>query len=439
MDPALGPAGGFPPPPDVIALGGAQGAAPSGALVLHGSVAAGKRQYDSDDSDSDDSDGEPPKEVGDVDPSRCKVSGPGFSGTAAGAPVHLYLYAHDAYGRRLQSGGDEVVVRVSPASSSMQLPGPIEVTVLDNGNGTYTATYTPPIKGNYFIAVEVNYLPITGSPFPVFFSNPLSPEEAAAAAAAAAATGGSGAPGAAATPPPMSLDPAVQAMAAAAKQAISGANEQASVAMRTVYLSNMSAGVSLEQYRQLLSIPGKIQDIKQAGEGSNTMLIIEYATVHEADEAVKMNGMAVGDRSLVVQNGVTYQAAQTSVAAMAATPPTAVPLPTGLPAALDPSAAGAALPGMLGLGQGMLPGFGGLSGMAGFPGMPGMAGLGMAGLGMAGLAGTDPMAAMQQLQQLQDLQRMQVRAWVIIMESGTWASWPGCAWQGWQGQTLRCR
>ena len=103
--------------------------AENGALILHGSAMAASSGSSSDDSDSDsDSDRAPPTEIGEVDPAKCKATGPGFSGSGACAPVSLYLYAHDHYGRRLQKGGDEVVVRVSPASSSMA-GAPIEATV----------------------------------------------------------------------------------------------------------------------------------------------------------------------------------------------------------------------------------------------------------------------------------------------------------------------
>ena len=139
-----------------------------------------------------------------------------------------------------------------------------------------------PTKGNYLLHIDVNYLPIAGSPFPVFFSNPIDPAEAAAAeaeaaAAAAAAVGGGSAPSAAATA--ALLDPAVAAMAAAAKQAVAGATAFSDVAQRTIYVSNLSPSISQDHYRQLFSIAGKIKDIKQAGEGSVAMLVLEYYTV----------------------------------------------------------------------------------------------------------------------------------------------------------------
>eukprot|EP00983_Pelagomonas_calceolata_P011179 360150-Pelagomonas_calceolata.AAC.4 len=97
----------------------------------------------------------------------------------------------DAQHRQMREGGEEVVVRVQPSSRSMG--DTFMASVEDNNNGIYTATYTAPAKGNYMVSVEVNGLPISGSPFPVFFSAPVDPavlaqqeEEAKAAAAAAA-------------------------------------------------------------------------------------------------------------------------------------------------------------------------------------------------------------------------------------------------------------
>ena len=114
------------PPPDLAGLENDE--EERHELVLHGTTFAAAPS--SDEEEDSDSDGEPPKEIGDVDPSKCKVSGPGFSGSGAGAPVKLYLYAHDHYGRRLTKGGDDVVVRISPASTiSAAASAPIEAAV----------------------------------------------------------------------------------------------------------------------------------------------------------------------------------------------------------------------------------------------------------------------------------------------------------------------
>ena len=110
------------------------------------------------------------------------------------------------------------------------------------------------------------------------------------------------------------------------------------------------------------------------------MYIIEYATASEAEEAVKMNGMVVGDRPLTVQNGMMYQATLSSMAAMSA-----------------PTAGGAAPAGALG---------GAMAGLLSGGGLGAAALLG----GTTGLPAGDALLAMQQMQQMQELQRIQVGA-----------------------------
>ena len=153
--------------------------------------------------------------------------------------------------------------------------------------------------------IDVNYLPIAGSPFPVFFSNPIDPAEAAAAeaaAAAAAAAAASGGGGGAGGGLPSPADPTVAAMAAAAKQAVAGATAFSDLAQRTVYVSNLSASVPQEQYKQLLSIAGRFKsDVKLVGEGASASLVFEFFTVEDADAAVKMSGMTILDRAVLIQ------------------------------------------------------------------------------------------------------------------------------------------
>lgn len=83
---------------------------------------------------------------GPLDPERCTASGPGFAGGAAGSPVYLNVMAKDARGIRLKEGGAKVDVFVE---ALMDRDKVIEVTIKDNGNGSYTATYTAPVRGDY--------------------------------------------------------------------------------------------------------------------------------------------------------------------------------------------------------------------------------------------------------------------------------------------------
>lgn len=129
---------------------------PSGPLLLEGPssglLVQGTNVPDRQPGDSDsDSDAEPEAPLGPLDPARCRVHGPGFSGGAAGQPVKLTLTARDANGKRIREGGAMVLVMVEPPRTPgvEEEPDAIEAEVTDHGDGTYTAVYTVPSKGNY--------------------------------------------------------------------------------------------------------------------------------------------------------------------------------------------------------------------------------------------------------------------------------------------------
>ncbi len=103
-------------------------------------------------SDSEDSsdEGEPDAPPGPPDAARCRAHGPGFSGAAAGAPVSLTITCRDAAGKRVREGGAFILVMVeATAPPGGEEPEPIQAEVKDHGNGTYTASYEVPSKGNY--------------------------------------------------------------------------------------------------------------------------------------------------------------------------------------------------------------------------------------------------------------------------------------------------
>ena len=94
-------------------------------------------------------------------------------------------------------------------------------------------------------------------------------------------------------------------MAAAAKQAVAGATAFSDLAQRTVYVSNLSASVPQDQYKQLLSIAGRFKgEVKLVGEGASASLVFEFFTVEDADAAVKMSGMTILDKAVVIQVGL---------------------------------------------------------------------------------------------------------------------------------------
>jgi adhesin/invasin len=77
----------------------------------------------------------------------------------AGSPTTITVQARSTTGATMTTGGDVVAVSVSGANPV----GPLSVT--DNGNGTYTASYTPQVSGTDQVAITLNGAAIAGSPF----------------------------------------------------------------------------------------------------------------------------------------------------------------------------------------------------------------------------------------------------------------------------------
>lgn len=71
----------------------------------------------------------------------------------------ITVQARDQSGNALVTGGSTVVMTVSGRNRA----GPFTAT--DNGDGSYTASYTPTRKGNDDIDLTLNGVPIAGSPF----------------------------------------------------------------------------------------------------------------------------------------------------------------------------------------------------------------------------------------------------------------------------------
>ena len=212
-----------------------------------------------------------------------------LQGSNAGMPVKVFVTLKDSRGRRVKEGGDEVTVRVQ----QLGLPAPgaavpyIDVTVADNNDGSYAAVYSAPAKGNYSLTVEVNGLPIAGSPFPVFFSAPLDPaqlaaiqqQEAEAARAQQAAREGSVPPGGA---------PGASTGASAAAPA---PDEH----LRTLYVSNISPSVPLDRVKEFFSIFGPILEFNVVGE-RNDMAVVIFANKEAQQQGQQLNNTQVRRR-----------------------------------------------------------------------------------------------------------------------------------------------
>lgn len=77
---------------------------------------------------------------------------------AVGLPTTIVVQARDGAGNPLASGGAVVVVGVAGANVALPV-------VTDNADGTYTAAYTPANAGNDAVAITLNGLAISGSPY----------------------------------------------------------------------------------------------------------------------------------------------------------------------------------------------------------------------------------------------------------------------------------
>ncbi len=78
----------------------------------------------------------------------------------AGRRTVISVQTRDQSGNDLSTGGHTVVITVTGKNPA----GPL--VAADNGDGSYTASYTPSRKGNDVIAITLDGVPIAGSPYP---------------------------------------------------------------------------------------------------------------------------------------------------------------------------------------------------------------------------------------------------------------------------------
>lgn len=136
----------LPPPPDA-----------STALALADSRAAADSDgYESSSSDSDNE--EFPS--GPICPEMCLVGGPGFAGGSAQSSVAFRVTAKDDRGTTIREGGAYVTAKVVPGTTA-RAAGATDIVaeVKDNDNGTYTASYTVPVRGDYQVQPQQSLCP----------------------------------------------------------------------------------------------------------------------------------------------------------------------------------------------------------------------------------------------------------------------------------------
>ena len=224
-----------------------------------------------------------------LEPEKCSVSGPGLAGAIAGQPARLTITARDAAGNVLSAGhGAHVVVYVErPFSEKKESDAYVAV---DNGNGTYTAMYTLPAKGNYEIRIEINGQQAGGSPFPVYCDNAQDNVSDAGGKAVTSITCTS----------KMSLG------AQAGSLGVDFNGKDKATLRRTILVSSPHL-LTEESLRTIFAMYGKIRSITfpaTTSVGGKPATLIEYNMDNEADAALKMAGISLQGNVLNVENAL---------------------------------------------------------------------------------------------------------------------------------------
>ncbi|MFT7818275.1 tripartite motif-containing protein 45-like [Arapaima gigas] len=97
-----------------------------------------------------------------VDPSKCIVQGEGAQWGREGQQGQFTLLCRDTAGEPMGRGGAAVVVSIVHKDCR---DCTVEATVVDNGDGSYTVSYTPTEPGVYSVWVCVRAQHVKGSPF----------------------------------------------------------------------------------------------------------------------------------------------------------------------------------------------------------------------------------------------------------------------------------
>jgi len=97
------------------------------------------------------------------DPSKCSASGLGLQGGEVNIPAEFVVTARNAAGRQITVGGATVTVDITAPDSTKCT----EITVTDNGDGTYGIVYIPRVAGKNAVLVSINGAPITRAPIMV--------------------------------------------------------------------------------------------------------------------------------------------------------------------------------------------------------------------------------------------------------------------------------
>jgi hypothetical protein len=206
-----------------------------------------------------------------VEPEKCSASGPGLTGGIAGQPARLTISARNAAGNTVTtSHGAHVVVHVVDRTTKSSTTPENSYIAVDNGNGTYTAWYTLPAKGNYELRVEINGQEIGGSPFPVYCDNPAEGVPESGASSVGTSLG-----------------------AQAVRFGVNFNVKDKESLRRTVLVGGLSPHVTEEALRIVFAPYGRIKSITFPATNVKSFSLIEFNVDTEADAALKLAGITV--------------------------------------------------------------------------------------------------------------------------------------------------
>ncbi|KAI1885161.1 hypothetical protein AGOR_G00217340 [Albula goreensis] len=97
-----------------------------------------------------------------VDPSKCIIQGEGLQRGREGQRGEFTLVCRDSSGELMGKGGEAVLVSIVHKDKKDCV---VESTVVDNGDGSYSVSYTPREPGPYSVWVCVKAQHVKGSPF----------------------------------------------------------------------------------------------------------------------------------------------------------------------------------------------------------------------------------------------------------------------------------
>jgi hypothetical protein len=82
----------------------------------------------------------------------------GLNSNILQAPAYFHIQARDSRDKNLTEGGDYVVVKVIPGTTATAGGAKeAEAIVKDNGDGSYTATYSVESRGDYQVGQQQNW------------------------------------------------------------------------------------------------------------------------------------------------------------------------------------------------------------------------------------------------------------------------------------------